>query len=186
MKRLVTGVYCEAILEAEECDHLIRICNYTNNWAVGERISRLGLSVCDDLPGEDIFIDSIPALNKIYTDRIQPAAEQAIKAIMKTSVQIIGERPLISRFSADKIPGLQLHKDNSDITLVLALNDAFAGGGTYFPHVKTTIKQGKGSALFFAGSILHRSFPVLSGIRYVLVNFFQAKSCAMQDMESRD
>jgi hypothetical protein len=69
------------------------------------------------------------------------------------------------------------HRDNSDLTMVLYLNDIFTGGefeyieydtDVHIKHVKPEIDL----AVFSTRDVVHRVLPVQSGTRYSLVCFF--------------
>jgi len=53
---------------------------------------------------------------------------------------------------------LQSHKDGSEFSFIIALNDSkeYEGGGTYFINLKKNIKLEKGDCLVFSGQNEHR------------------------------
>jgi predicted 2-oxoglutarate/Fe(II)-dependent dioxygenase YbiX len=61
-----------------------------------------------------------------------------------------------------------------DFAAVTFLNDDFAGGELYFPHLAVTVKPIPGVAAIFPGSLqyLHGVAEVTSGTRYTLASFF--------------
>jgi predicted 2-oxoglutarate/Fe(II)-dependent dioxygenase YbiX len=62
--------------------------------------------------------------------------------------------------------------DESTHSFVLALNDDYEGGGTYFHDQTTTIRPEAGSVLAFRGDqMLHGGEPVTRGKRYILAAF---------------
>jgi predicted 2-oxoglutarate/Fe(II)-dependent dioxygenase YbiX len=62
--------------------------------------------------------------------------------------------------------------DESTHSFVLALNDDYEGGGTYFYDRKATIRPEAGSVLAFRGDqMLHGGEPVTQGKRYILAAF---------------
>jgi tetratricopeptide (TPR) repeat protein len=68
---------------------------------------------------------------------------------------------------------LPVHVDESTHSLVLALNDDFEGGGTYFcDYQKTVAPRKSGCLVSFRGSSLrHGGNAVISGTRYILAVF---------------
>jgi glycosyltransferase involved in cell wall biosynthesis/GR25 family glycosyltransferase involved in LPS biosynthesis len=82
----------------------------------------------------------------------------------------------IAKYDTENQGSLDLHHDNSVITLNVRLNSDFEGGGTYLPKYKTTLQPKKiGYAMAHPGNIthLHGGRPVESGTRYILVTFTQ-------------
>ncbi|MSQ83041.1 MAG: hypothetical protein EXR77_09025 [Myxococcales bacterium] len=60
-------------------------------------------------------------------------------------------------------------------TLTIVLNNAFVGGGTYFPAQNCTVHARKGDAVLFSGRRdLHRAMPVEQGTRYVVTVWVHA------------
>ena len=65
-----------------------------------------------------------------------------------------------------------MHCDESTHSVVLALNDAFTGGGTLFYDFDTTLCPGTGDMISFRGDRLkHGGEQVTSGVRYILAVF---------------
>lgn len=56
----------------------------------------------------------------------------------------------------------------SRITLVVYLNDGFAGGETEFPELGKVITPARGMALLFQHRVLHAALTPASGVKYVL------------------
>lgn len=108
----------------------------------------------------DIFNTNIPDISDVmYMSR-----STKIKSIQ------------LAKYSTDDISEGNWHKDlNSDITLVVALNDDYVGGGTiikpYGVEPEVTIPSlPAGTALLFRGKhFLHKGLPVLKGTRNILV-----------------
>ena len=80
----------------------------------------------------------------------------------------------IAKYDTQNQGSLDLHHDDSNITLNVRLNDEFKGGGTHIPRYKTTIQPRKvGYAMSHPGRITHKhgGRPVEEGTRYILVSF---------------
>ena len=80
----------------------------------------------------------------------------------------------IAKYDTLNQGSLDLHHDDSVITLNLRLNDDFKGGGTYLPKYKTTVQPSKmGNVMAHPGTVthLHGGRPVEEGTRYILVTF---------------
>ena len=76
---------------------------------------------------------------------------------------------------------LEKHKDGSEFSFVLALNDAYIGGGTHFVEKRKTIRLSTGDVLIFCGQTEHAGLPVTSGKRYILAGFINYGICSQQD-----
>jgi glycosyltransferase involved in cell wall biosynthesis/GR25 family glycosyltransferase involved in LPS biosynthesis len=82
----------------------------------------------------------------------------------------------IAKYNTLNQGSLDLHHDDSVITLNVRLNDDFKGGGTYLPKYKTTLQPKKiGNVMSHPGQIthIHGGRPVEEGTRYILVTFTQ-------------
>jgi len=82
----------------------------------------------------------------------------------------------IAKYDTVNQGSLNIHHDNSLLTLNVRLNDEFKGGGTYIPRYKTTVQpRKKGNAMAHPGMITHKhgGRPVEEGTRYILVTFTQ-------------
>ena len=72
------------------------------------------------------------------------------------------------------------HRDNTTqaglhrrFALTLCLNEDYEGGSLGFPEYGSHLyRPGKGEAIVFSCSLLHRVTPVTAGRRYVLITFF--------------
>ena len=68
------------------------------------------------------------------------------------------------------------HKDNSDYSLILYLNDDYIGGQLeYKDDIFNTIKikPKKNLMVLMDNKLQHRVLPVINGVRYSLVAFFR-------------
>ena len=81
-----------------------------------------------------------------------------------------------------KFEGIGTHQDGSFATCIMAVSDpvAYSGGGTYFPHLGTTVNLGMGDVLLFQGqggpyAAPHRAVPIASGARVLYLAFFTLK-----------
>jgi len=68
---------------------------------------------------------------------------------------------------------LGLHHDHADISCVLALNEGYEGGGTYFSRQKELHKGKTGYISIHPSQVthMHGARPVSKGERYVTVSF---------------
>jgi len=77
----------------------------------------------------------------------------------------------IVKYSTDGQRELEYHKDASEFSFIIALNDDYKGGGTYFKDMNENIKLKKGSILIFSGQNTHKGSYLEDGIRYILTGF---------------
>ena len=57
------------------------------------------------------------------------------------------------------------------LSLTIVLNDAFAGGGTYFADLRRALSPGVGHVIAFDGRALHGGEPIVRGTRYIVAAF---------------
>lgn len=70
---------------------------------------------------------------------------------------------------------LDAHKDGSEFSFIIALNDEFTGGGTYFTEIDKKIHLEIGDCLLFSGQNTHSGIQIKSGKRYILTGFLHYK-----------
>lgn len=77
------------------------------------------------------------------------------------------------KYTEEKQGHLSLHHDYADISFVLALNEEYEGGGTYFHRQKALHKGKPGHISLHPGAITHKhgGRPVHKGKRYIIVSF---------------
>jgi hypothetical protein len=95
------------------------------------------------------------------------------------------ENLFLAKYSANKggQTALSEHLDDSELSFVITLNDAFQGGGTRFISTDTdgdtrtaggtgtTVAPNGGAGVFFCGRRLHSGVEVVEGNRYILAGF---------------
>ena len=70
---------------------------------------------------------------------------------------------------------LEEHKDGSEFSFIISLNDEYTGGGTQFINLNKTYKLNKGGCIIFGGKNKHKGLKTLSGIRFILTGFINYK-----------
>jgi hypothetical protein len=93
-------------------------------------------------------------------------------------VDLAIEDLFLAKYSADKGQQRMLseHRDDSELSFVITLNDTFQGGGTRFladgtTTTDTTVAPNCGAGVFFCGRCLHSGVEVMEGTRYILAGF---------------
>ena len=80
----------------------------------------------------------------------------------------------IVKYDSDGQTRLDYHRDGSEFSFVIQLNDNFTGGGTTFQHNERSsnnIKGGIGDCILFSGQNRHKGYEITSGTRYILTGF---------------
>jgi hypothetical protein len=82
----------------------------------------------------------------------------------------------LAKYSAAKgqQSSLVQHRDDSELSFVITLNDNFQGGGTKFilENTNVTVAPTKaGTGVLFCGRMLHAGVEVHDGTRYILAGF---------------
>ena len=84
-------------------------------------------------------------------------------------------RDSVVRYDASAQHHLPMHRDQSSLSVTLALNDPgddFEGGGTAFAApVGETVSPEAGHVVAFRGGLRHGGAPVVRGTRYVVAAF---------------
>ena len=93
-------------------------------------------------------------------------------------VDLAIEDLFLAKYSSEKGQQRMLseHRDDSELSFVITLNDAFQGGGTRFiakgdTTTDTTVAPNCGAGVFFSGRRLHSGVEVVEGTRYILAGF---------------
>jgi len=83
----------------------------------------------------------------------------------------------IAKYDMKHKQELDAHRDGSEFSFIIALNDNFTGGGTYFVDTKKHISLEKGDCLVFSGQNKHKGVKIKSGTRYIIAGFLHFKNC---------
>jgi len=80
----------------------------------------------------------------------------------------------IIKYDVEQQTGLDLHSDQSDITVSVLLNDGsdFEGGGTYFLD-ELVVKLEQGDMLIHSGNVKHAGLSISNGRRYLFTAFIK-------------
>lgn len=86
-------------------------------------------------------------------------------------VNLVIKEVFIVKYDLENQKSLDLHKDGSEYSFVISLNNDFKGGGTYFLSENKTYKPDIGDCLIFSGKNKHSGVEITSGERYILTGF---------------
>ena len=118
-----------------------------------------------DLEIKNIVSSSIvySKLNKIY-DVIQAQYNVPSNILKATDLFLV-------RYDSNLQNKLKKHKDGSEFSFIIALNNDFTGGGTCIN--KTINKLDTGKCLIFCGQNRHSGIKINSGTRYIVAGFIE-------------
>jgi len=71
---------------------------------------------------------------------------------------------------------LKKHKDGSEFSFILALNDNYKGGGTKLHYINKIVKLNTGDILLFSGQQVHSGEYISFGERWIVTGFLSYKS----------
>lgn len=121
------------------------------------------LQVCDQEVWKQILI---PSLSHLFGFELEELALEDL---------------FVAKYSADAQRSLPSHRDGSELSFVVTLNDGFVGGGTRFLPSKnpppgasnTTLVSptSVGTAVLFCGRQWHEGVEITKGTRYILAGF---------------
>ena len=124
-------------------------------------------------PTTDIAISTVPELER----RLLALNMRAIHDACAEFGFRQGELWLRDNFVVKYTPGgqreLKRHRDASEISYVVALNDDYDGGGTAFDQ-EVPRKLLPGEGILFCGKRLHQGLTTSRGVRYILTGFLDA------------
>lgn len=124
----------------------------------------------DEAPRFAIIDDPVLALRIFY--RIAPLLPETIDG-----AQLAGLKPLLRCVRLSAGEGTEAHHDaarecnagmHSHLSVVVFLNENFAGGGIEFPTLGKTLAAKAGRALVFPHGLLHRDAMIQHGDAFVL------------------
>lgn len=168
------GVYSVAYLAPAYCAEIVKEVNKFDHV-----VNDLEPDVAQ-IP-EVVFQDQHPVLFEVFRSFWHDAGLAYAKVLLNlepenlTTVQA-------ARYLPTETPGGFWHTDrDSDVTLVVALNDDLEGGGTmvhrgpFFPLLEVPQNDVGWAMLFLGKTTLHYGIPVASGERHLLVHWSEVK-----------
>jgi hypothetical protein len=163
-------IYEFPLFTTEFCEEVIELAEHVNKWTDDRH---------DSYPTNDVLLDNLQ-LQKIY-QRVQ---KEIIFPLCSYIWQLgTGDEwsnlyceNFLARYTTDKQGHLSVHHDDSDISMIVKMNNDFEGGGTWFPKYNTLSNPDRiGTASIHPGRLTHRhgARPITSGKRYVIVSFMR-------------
>lgn len=162
----IPDVFTFPLFTEEFCDLVIKEANASGKWTKDRH---------EYYPATDMLISELGLhwyYERILKEYVYPAAIHLWKLsgkgwdVMKTETFII-------KYEESVQGHLDLHHDHADISCVLALNEGYEGGGTYFSRQSALHKGKVGHIAIHPSQVthLHGARPVIKGERYVQVSF---------------
>ena len=166
-----------ALLTPAECDSIVAEAEAVDAWSAS--FSYAGTPEAAAMP-QRIRLELLPQatalLGGILAVRIAPALEAAFPSRASVAAPRL-RLHLATILRYDAAAGrvaTPLHQDLSSLTALVALNEDFAGGGTYLAPLGSAVRTPRGSCIAHAGSVWHAGHPVTAGVRYALALFFHS------------
>jgi len=158
------------LLTTSQCKNLVELAiQYTevNGWTTDRhkeyKTTDIDISICGsellDLCNDHLKTTIIPLMAQLFEF---PISDLAIEDLF------------LAKYSATKGQQSMLpkHKDDSELSFVITLNECFKGGGTRFIDDDVTVSPTNcGAGVFFCGNRLHSGVEVVEGERYILAGF---------------
>lgn len=162
----IMNVFTFPLFNEDFCKRVIEYANEMDEWETDRH---------DYYPTIDVLLEKI-GLNELYARVLKEYADEC--AIHMWGLEGKNWRNLESenfmiKYTEEKQGHLSLHHDYSDLSYVLALNEEYTGGGTYFVRQKALHKGFTGHISLHPGAISHKhgGRPVHKGERYIIVSF---------------
>ena len=162
----VDNVFTFPLFTKEFCEKIIREAEHCGKW---ERKRH------EYYPTTDMLIEKIgfqDIYHKILVEYVYPMSKHMWALEGKTWDDLDSENFMI-KYDSSVQGHLSLHHDSGSISCVLALNDDFKGGGTYFWRQKKLHNGHVGHISVHPSVITHRhgGRPVEEGQRFIIVSF---------------
>jgi len=186
-KTIVTEVaeqlYHFQLFTPEFCRLLIEETEHANKWETNfekteepHPMIEGAVDICE--PDTTTTFDDLPGMEEVYANVINNHVRRIMEAMWVTFKLQKWDVPAVRKYEVDVIKQMDLHYDLETVAMVGYLNDAFTGGGTYFPRWKLTVGSHEnvkvGSVVIYPGGVSHEhmALPITSGKRYALANSF--------------
>lgn len=169
------------IVDATTCQ---RILEWVNALDSAEWTSNRHYAV----PTRDVPVHSVPPLLNWFVEWMDTCMIPLLASQFGTSLNYYVHDAFCVCYDAGKSSNyLPIHVDESTHSFVVALNQDYVGGGTYFSKTDSTVLLRTGEVLCFRGNILeHGGEPVTSGKRYILTGFLYLDNGCNSNDEERD
>ena len=162
----IDNVYTFPLFNKEFCEKVIREAEHCAKW----QRKRHQFYPTTDMLLTEFGFDEI--YHRVLVEYVYPMSIHKWHLEGKVWEDLASENFII-KYDASVQGHLSLHHDNGSISCVLALNDDFVGGGTYFEKYKV-LHNGKVGHISVHPSVIthrHGGRPVEEGQRFIIVSF---------------
>jgi len=162
----IDNVYTFPLFNKEFCEKIIREAEHCAKW----QRKRHKFYPTTDMLLTEFGFDEI--YHRLLVEYVYPMSIHKWHLEGKVWEDLVSENFII-KYDASVQGHLSLHHDNGSISCVLALNDDFVGGGTYFEKQKV-LHNGKVGHISVHPSVIthrHGGRPVEEGQRFIIVSF---------------
>jgi hypothetical protein len=164
----------ESLLSKQECANLVDLAiHYTEangGWTMGQhkayKTTDIDISICGgtllETCNDHLRTTILPLMSRLFQFPLCDLATENL---------------FLAKYSASKgqQSALSEHRDDSELSFVVTLNDAFQGGGTRFiaddTGTGTIVSPSGGTVVFFCGRRMHSGVEVVEGDRYIMAGF---------------
>ena len=162
----IESVFTFPLFTREFCEKIIREAEHCGQW---ERKRH------EFYPTTDMLIEKIgfqDIYHRILVEYVYPMSKH-MWALEGRNWDDLASENFMIKYDSSVQGHLSLHHDNGSISCVLALNDDFKGGGTYFWRQKKLHNGHVGHISVHPSVITHRhgGRPVEDGQRFIIVSF---------------
>lgn len=176
----IPGIISLRLFEDDECAAVLACARAETGWGEARVMLRADDgSYSSVLRPEREASTAAPARDSLLARSFDERMDSVVKPVVR---RVWGVE--LPRHSSTHLvrygPGHHYH-DHSDVvegeephryfSVVCYLNEGFGGGRTAFPCLGHAVAPGRGKAVIFPSTYLHRAEPVTSGEKYVLVSW---------------
>lgn len=113
-----------------------------------------------------------PKIKYVINNFVKPYFSLKYKVDMK---DIVTNEIFVVKYMMNKQRFLKEHKDGSEFSFILALNNNYKGGGTKLHYIDKIIKLNTSDILLFSGQHLHSGESITFGERWIVTGFLSYK-----------
>ena len=171
----------ESLLPPTDCQTILQLAIQHTDQNGGWQTDRHKDYKTTDIDVAIVGGDLLQHCNKLLENILLPALSQLFAVPLQ---DLAVEDLFVAKYSLEAQTSLAKHRDGSELSFVITLNDAFQGGGTQFVHDDLTIAPRiPGTAVLFCGRLWHAGVPITQGTRYILAGFVRVYPSTLKGKE---